>query len=610
MANKKNQGRFLKENVAKRTANKYPAANPVARNKTIAKSVIVFTALTLCVSILACILFMGKLGVSLSLPSKTIATGVKIAGVDVGGLKKSEAADIVAERIGNSYATTSLVVTVLDKQLVISPALSGAELDVNGAVRAAMGYGTAVNPAKNVDITPYLNLNTDAIQNHIREFGAQFPTEGTSSNYEIVTETVDGEEMGFLSITIGAEHYDFSAEALYDVVMKAYNNHRFDASYSCNLIMPTDIDLDTIYQQTATEPVNASWDVETHQIIESVTGYHFDLDAAKEAIAAAQTGDVLKFPFLEVLPEIDTETMKTSLFRDELATYTSKASSSYNRDNNLKLACEAIDGTILYPGDTFAYNATLGERTPEKGYKPAASYMGNDTIQTFGGGICQPSSTLYYCVLMADLEVVQRHSHTFISSYVPFGMDATVDWDGPDFKFRNNTNYPIRIDAVANGGSVTVTLVGTDEKDYYVKMEYEILGASYSKTVEEEVTADSGFKDGEVKVTPYTGYTIQTYKCKYDKQTDALISREKEAYSVYSKRDQVVYKVVDATEPTEPDTTEPTTPSTDPKPTEPTPTEPKPTDPAPTEPAPTEPRPTRPTEPVGEAGGDVQIPSE
>ena len=193
-------------------------------------------------------------------------------------------------------------------------------------------------------------------------------------------------------------------------------------------------------------------------------------------------------------------------------------------------------------------------------------------------------------------------------------MDATVDWDGPDFKFRNSTNYPIRIDAKADGGTVTVSLVGTDEKDYYVEMEYEIWGTSSWKTVEEEVSADSGHRDGEVKTSPYTGYTIQTYKLKYSKDTDELISREKEAYSVYSKRDKVVYKIVEEEEEPQPTDPAPTDPApTDPAPTDPAPTDPAPTDPAPTDPAPTDPAPTDPaptTPPIGEAGGDVSIPDE
>ena len=155
----------------------------------------------------------------------------------------------------------------------------------------------------------------------------------------------------------------------------------------------------------------------------------------------------------------------------------------------------------------------------------------------YGGGICQPSSALYYCTLLADLEIVQRHCHTYPSSYVPFGLDATVSWGGPDFKFKNNTDFPIRIDAAADGGSVTLTLVGTDVKDYYVKMDSEILRSISPKVEYIKVKADSGHKDGEVKTSGHTGYEVQSYKLKYSKETDELISREKEAFSASLNKD-------------------------------------------------------------------------
>ena len=604
MANKKSQGRFLKENVAARNKQQYGVPKQAPKKSAKIKPVVIlFTVLALCVSIAACGFFLSKLGLSFKLPSKNIAAGVKVAGVDVGGMTKKDAAEAVAAASA-SYGSDSLVVTVLDKQLEIDPSVSGANLDVSAAVKEAFRYGTEENPTKNVDIIPYLNLNEEAIKHQIKAFAANFPTESETGGYDIVKETEGEEELALLTITVGSSHYDFNEDALYDIVLKAYNNHKFDATYVCNEVTAASIDLDAIYEETCKEAVNATWDPETHEVIESEIGYQFDLEAAKEALAAAQPGDVLKFPFEEVLPEIDTESIEDALFRDELGTYTAKSGSSYNRDTNLRLACEALNGTILYPGDVFSYNEALGERTPEKGYKPADSYLGDKTVQTYGGGICQPSSSLYYCALLADLEIVQRSNHGFISSYMPYGMDATVDWDGPDFKFRNNTNYPIRIDAKAEGGTVTVTLVGTDEKDYYVKMEYEIWGTSSWKTVEEEVSADSGHRDGEVKTTPYTGYTVQTYKLKYSKDTDELISREKEAYSVYAKRDKVVYKIKEEAEETTP--TEPA--PTDPAPTEPAPTDPAPTDPVPTDPVPTDPAPTAP--PVGEAGGDVSLPGE
>ena len=626
MANKKSQGRFLKKNVQMRTAQRQPVQQPVARPTqtavhrkpakaaSISKTVIVFTVLTLCISLLASAFFLTKLGISFKLPSNHIAAGVTVAGVDVGGLSKKEAVEAVTAAVGDSYASQPLVITVLDKTFEIAPQVSCANLDVEAAVESAFDYGSMANPAKQVDIIPYLGMNTAAIQAQIQAFGANFPTEGSPSSYEVMKETVGEEEQVLLSITIGSVYYDFDAEALYKVIEKAYNNHSFATAYTCNQLGGEAIDLDAIYEETCIEPVDAKWDTQTNQIIASSVGYRFDLEAAKAALEAAQPGDVLKFPYEEIQPEIDTDSVTDGMFRDELGTYTAKSGSSYNRDTNLRLACEALDGTILYPGDVFSYNEALGERTPEKGYLPADSYMGSQTIKSYGGGICQPSSSLYYCALLADLEIVERSNHGFVSSYMPYGMDATVDWAGPDFKFRNSTNYPIRIDAEANGGTVTITLMGTDEKDYYVKMEYEILGTSSPRTIEEEVSASSGYRDGQVKTTPYTGYTVQTYKLKYNKDTDELISREKEAYSQYSKRDKVVYKVVgNATEETEPTTTptEPTTTPTEPTttPTEPTttPTEPT-TEPttAPTDPPATDPPATDPPENgggIGEATG-------
>ena len=608
MASKKKQGKFLKNNLEKKTSqSKAVSKNSIRKPAVNNTTTIVFTALAVCTAIIASIFFLGNLGLSIKLPSRTIAEGVEIAGVDVGGLRKNEAIETLTTAVGDSYDSKPMLVTVLDKQLEIDSSVSGASLDIESVVDLAFQYGTEENPEKTVDVLPYLNLNTSAIQKKIQEFAVNFPTEGIDGSYEIVKETVDDKETAVLTVTLGSVYYDFDADALYDTVMDAYNDCRFQVPFSCNQIIGESVDLDTIYSENTKEAVDAYWSKETHEVVPSEVGYRFDLDAAKEALANANPGDALAFPFVEVLPEVETETIEALLFRDELGTYTARAGSSYNRNTNLKLACEALDGTILYPGDVFSYNEALGERTPEKGYKPADSYLGDETVQTYGGGICQPSSCLYYSALLADLEIVQRTNHGFISSYMPYGMDATVDWKGPDFKFSNNTNYPIRIDAEADGGSVTIALVGTDEKDYYVKMEYEVLSTTAPTTKEEVVSADSGHKDGEVKTSAYTGYTVQTYKLKYNKETNELISRNKEAYSVYSKRDKVVYKVKE--EPTEPPTEAPTEAPTTP------PTE------APTE-APTTPPTEAPTAPpettvppentvgTGEAGSDVKLPGE
>ena len=558
MANQKKQGKFQQKKTQKQTT-AAKTSSDVNSTKSPGRTAVI-TAVSLCVfvGILACILFWFNLGFDISLPGKTFSPGVTIAGVDVGGLKKSEAVEAVSAAIGNSYETESMTVTVLDKQLLITPADSGASFDVEGAVAAAFRSGTAGQDDPQVDIIPYLNLNTEAIRSKIADFGKDFPTEGIPTGSQILQETVDGQEQDVLEVTVGTVYYDFSEEALYQAIRKAYNAHRFTADYTCNRMDAAAVDLDALYAEHCIDAVSAELDPETLEVSQSVVGYRFDLEQAKEALLNSQPGDVLKFPFLDIQPDMDTETLKSMLFRDELATYEAYQGSSSNRATNLRLACEALNGIILLPGDEFSYNQALGERTADKGYKGAASYLNGETVTTLGGGICQPSSALYMCTLYADLEIVERTCHSYPSSYVPLGMDATVSWGGPDFRFKNNTDFPIRIDAVADGGKVTIKLIGTETKDYYVKMEYEVLGVSYPETKEIEVEPGSGHKDGEVKTTAYTGYTVQSYKLKYDRDSDELISREKESYSAYSKRDKVVYRVKGAeTKPTE---TEPTTP--------------------------------------------------
>ena len=104
------------------------------------------------------------------------------------------------------------------------------------------------------------------------------------------------------------------------------------------------------------------------------------------------------------------------------------------------------------------------------------------------------------------------------------------------------------------GGTIVVSILGTDTKDYYVKMEYETIGVKAWETVEEEYPEDNekGYTDGEQIVSPYTGHEVETYRCTYNKETNELISREREAVSNYRSRDAVICKIIDNTEESEP----------------------------------------------------------
>ncbi len=116
------------------------------------------------------------------------------------------------------------------------------------------------------------------------------------------------------------------------------------------------------------------------------------------------------------------------------------------RNNNLRIACKAINGTIIYPGEVFSFNKTVGVRSASKGYKKASTFRGaNEVIQSYGGGVCQVASTVFNTALVANMQIVERHQHSQRVHYGKLGRDATVYYGSQDFKFRNNTNHPIMI---------------------------------------------------------------------------------------------------------------------------------------------------------------------
>ncbi|GFI41550.1 vancomycin B-type resistance protein VanW [Thomasclavelia cocleata] len=119
------------------------------------------------------------------------------------------------------------------------------------------------------------------------------------------------------------------------------------------------------------------------------------------------------------------------------------------------------------PGETFSYNKALGERTPAAGYKNAAVYENGKVVDGIGGGICQISSTLYNAVLKANLGIVERRNHQFVTSYIPAGQDATVVYGMTDFRFKNTRKYAVKIKASCSNGIATVSIYGIKEENEY-----------------------------------------------------------------------------------------------------------------------------------------------
>ena len=143
-----------------------------------------------------------------------------------------------------------------------------------------------------------------------------------------------------------------------------------------------------------------------------------------------------------------------------IASVTTKTTSNELRNTNVKLAAAAVNGTVLQPGEEFSFNTVVGQRTAEKGYKPAAAYNQGEVVEEVGGGVCQISSTLYNAVFRAGLTTTYRRAHTFAPTYVTPGTDATVSWPGPDYKFVNNSKHAIGILSWYSNQTATVQIYG------------------------------------------------------------------------------------------------------------------------------------------------------
>lgn len=163
--------------------------------------------------------------------------------------------------------------------------------------------------------------------------------------------------------------------------------------------------------------------------------FKISLDEAKEMLKTEQ--DEYSIPLKTLYPNVTTNQIGNEAFPDMLSSFsTSYTSSGYNRSTNIELAAKKLDGYVLMPGETASYNQIVGQRTKTAGFKEGAAYSNGKVVQEVGGGICQVSSTLYNAVLYANLEIVERYNHGFAPSYVKPGLDATVSWGGPDFKFK------------------------------------------------------------------------------------------------------------------------------------------------------------------------------
>ena len=189
-------------------------------------------------------------------------------------------------------------------------------------------------------------------------------------------------------------------------------------------------------------------------------GYVFPPAEVLAAVAACLEGDIPRPLALRFAPaSVTTQELLPSVA--PIATFSTPYADVPNRVHNLRLACRLLNATVIEAGAEFSFNAQVGPRTQERGFRPAKIISDGAFVEGIGGGVCQVSTTLYNAAMAAGLRQVEVRRHSLAVHYVAPARDAMVsDWS--DLRFTNDTDYPVYLYAGAYDGKVIVRLYGVE----------------------------------------------------------------------------------------------------------------------------------------------------
>ncbi len=200
-----------------------------------------------------------------------------------------------------------------------------------------------------------------------------------------------------------------------------------------------------------------------------------------------------------------------------LGKFSTTSTNSANANHNMKLALSFVNGKTVEPSETFSFNNNVGDTNSSRdGYKTASVISGGRNVQEYGGGVCQAATTIYGAAIRANMTIVERHCHQWKSTYVDYGLDATVYSPNLDFIFRNDTEYPVYIGSYMNGAVLTCEIYGY-KPDWY---DYIEPTSKVVKTIPQPPTKyinDSSLSPGQqiVYVNGRTGYVAEASRIYY-----------------------------------------------------------------------------------------------
>ncbi|MBQ5812531.1 MAG: VanW family protein [Clostridia bacterium] len=554
------------------------------------KGVIIGGAVILALAVgLIGITFMG-----LTKDGGKITASVSVLGNTMTELTREELTSAVQAVADQNPLKDEIKVTFLDNEHSFSLDDIGAEYDVEAIADKAYEAGSMSlwnrlfgNDSETIEIPVSIKYDEAKLDAAVKQAAVNLSRSATEFSYEITEEGVE--------VVKGDEAANVSSSDISERLIPKLEEMDFS-----QIDLPSDaghaeIDFEALKAEIDREVQNPMLDLENdpsgNTILPAQQGIEMKVEDAKKAYEQSGDSDTFLIPVTFTEPTMSMEEFQKNLFAHTLSSITSSFNPSLKgRTTNVKLACDHCNNIILNPGDEFSYNKAVGPRTYERGFKDATVYVSGTTEDGVGGGICQVSSTIYSAALHADLKITERYNHSYMITYVPLGEDATVVYGSKDFRFVNDTDYPIKIKVSYGSNSMTVKLIGTNLTGKKVEISTKTLSKTPFEVVyktDETLEVDTQ----KVKNNGYTGYTTESYRLVYE--NGKLVSNTFENKSVYKKLDKLILENPSSPEksgnyvpPETPPATEPTTPTTPTTPSTPEPSTPVTPTPEPSTPAP------------------------
>lgn len=480
-----------------------------------------------------------------------IINGVSIKGIEVSSLTMQQAKSKIEEALGielnvpiklqtNEYETT-LNTNQIEFNYNISKAIEDAYAIGRKDNIIKNNYEILATALFGKEIMPEYSYNEDTLNYIVDSIESKIPGLVEQASYYR-----EGEELVIISGKdgISIDKNKFQTEIL-DTIVKQDAIKILKENKLALIQIPIKdkkadaINIDKIYEEIYTEPKDAYYEENPFKIFAEVEGVDFAIskEEAKQIVSA--NAEEYKIP-LKLTPAAKTiNDIGTEAFPCLLSTFTTRYdASNINRSKNLEIATNKINGTVLMPSEEFSFNKVVGKRTIEEGYKDAKIYQDGQVVDGLAGGICQISSTLYNAVVKANLEIVERRNHSFTTSYVPAGKDATVVYGVIDFKFKNTRTYPVKIAGSVNSGIAQFDIHGIAEQIEYTVDLVPVVTSSIPYNT--QTIPDASLAPGQQVVVQagHSGCKVTTYR--ETKIGDKLVSKEVVSTDTYQPMKTIV----------------------------------------------------------------------